>query len=142
MSTIRPDRCRSARGFALASAIFLLVVLASLGAFMVHFSTVQQASSAQDLNGSKAYQAARAGMEWGMYQALKNGACAGSTTLPALGGGLSGFAITVTCTQVLATEGTVANNVTLFQITSTATSGTSGTTHYVERKLQGLVEKP
>lgn len=48
----------------MVSAIFLLVVLAALGAFMVTFSNTQQLTSAQDVQGSRAYWAARAGLEW------------------------------------------------------------------------------
>ena len=84
MSTMRPETARTAsarqclaagsagRGFALVSAIFLLVVLAALGAYMMDFSSVQHSTSTQDVNGTRAYQAARAGMEWGVYQILRN----------------------------------------------------------------------
>jgi len=48
----------SAGGFAIVSAIFLLVVLAALGAFMVTFSTTQHTAAATDLEGTHAYQAA------------------------------------------------------------------------------------
>jgi MSHA biogenesis protein MshP len=58
------------RGFALVSAIFLLVVLAALGVAIVSFSTAQQTSSALDVMGARAYQAARAGIEWALYQRL------------------------------------------------------------------------
>lgn len=51
-------------GFAAIAAIFLVVVLAALGAFMVTFSNTQQLTSAQDLQGTRAYWAARAGLEW------------------------------------------------------------------------------
>jgi len=131
------------RGFALASAIFLLVVLAALGAFMIHFSTVQHATSAQDMNGSKAYQAARAGMEWGVYQVLRNPAfaCGGNTTLAPLAGALSGFAVNVQCTFVQATEGQLPNNVNLYRISSRASLGASGSPNYVERELQAQVER-
>ncbi len=142
---ILPAAFVAQQGFALASAIFLLVVLASLGAFMLNFSTVQHATSGQDLNGTKAYQAAKAGIEWGTYQVLQNAtfACDGSTTtLPALGGSLAGFAVNVQCTSTQATEGMVANNVTFYRLTSTASiGGTNGNPNYVERQLQALVEK-
>lgn len=140
---LRHRRARPARGFALVSAIFLLVVLATLGAFMVSFSTVQHATSAQDVNGSRAYQAARAGMEWGAYQVVRNPtfACGGTTNLPVLPSTLAPFAVTVQCTAVQASEGATANNVNLFRIVSTASLGINGSAHYVERQLQGLVER-
>lgn len=56
------------RGFALVSAIFILVVLAALGAFIVNISTSQHIGSALDVQGVRAYHAARAGIEWGVYQ--------------------------------------------------------------------------
>lgn len=62
------------RGFAIVSAIFILVVLAALGAFIVNVSTNQQIGSALDVQGVRAYQAARAGVEWGVYQVQSFGA--------------------------------------------------------------------
>jgi len=56
------------RGFAIVSAIFILVVLAALGAFIVSVSTSQHVGSALDIQGVRAYQAARAGLEWGIYR--------------------------------------------------------------------------
>ena len=52
----------------LPSAIFLLVILAGLAAFLVHISTTQSITSAQDIQGARAYHAARAGVDWGLYQ--------------------------------------------------------------------------
>lgn len=57
-------------GFAIVTAIFLLVVLAALGVGMMVFSTSQHAESAYDLQGARAYQAARAGIEWALYNRL------------------------------------------------------------------------
>jgi MSHA biogenesis protein MshP len=56
------------RGFTIVSAIFILVVLAALGAFIVNISTNQQIGSALDVQGERAYHAARAGVEWGVYK--------------------------------------------------------------------------
>ncbi|MDP3037632.1 MAG: hypothetical protein Q8N07_07865, partial [Rhodocyclaceae bacterium] len=62
------------RGFAIVSAIFILVVLAALGAFILNISSSQQIGSALDVQGVRAYQAARAGVEWGLYQVNSFGA--------------------------------------------------------------------
>lgn len=61
------------RGFAIVSAIFILVVLAALGAFIVNISTSQQIGSALDVQGVRAYQAAHAGIEWGLYRVTRDG---------------------------------------------------------------------
>lgn len=136
---LSPRSFRSCQqGFSIVSAIFLLVVLSAMGAFMLTFSNVQQMTSAQDLQGGKAYQAARAGIDWGAYQILQNnGACANSTAVP-LGGNLSAFTLTVNCTPYGPyTEGI--SSVNLYQITATASSGTLGSTTYIERQLQATI---
>ena len=61
-------RASRSSGFALVTAIFVLVVLALLGAGMVALSTTQHVGQARDLLGTRAYFAARAGLEWGVYQ--------------------------------------------------------------------------
>lgn len=131
------------KGFSIVSAIFLLVVLAFLGTAMITFSNTQQLSSAMDVMGSRAYQAARAGVEWGDYQVLRNGgACAPSTNLPAgtLGGTLSGFTVTVACKAVAASEVSAATGtVTVYELTSTASQGAAGNPDYVERRIQATI---
>jgi MSHA biogenesis protein MshP len=136
-------RTRCQRGFSIVSAIFLLVVLAALGAAMVTFSTAQHTAAGQDLEAIKAYQAARAGIEWGLYQTMTpvgaplDTVCKSAVALAgplALGGNLSGFTVTVDCSRNDDTEG--GNTVSVYQITSTATKGTVGTIQYAERQLQ------
>lgn len=131
------------RGFSIVSAIFLLVVLSALGAFMLTFSTVQHTTSAQDLQGTRAYQAARAGIEWGTYRALVVPAvaapCAATTTLPALAGTLATFTVVVQCAPTPYSEGNV--NGTIYTITSTATTqgAAVGSINYVQRQLQATL---
>jgi len=103
------------RGFALGTAIFLLLVLAALGAAMLTFSSAQHAGSAMDVQGARALQAARAGIEWGAYQALRNSSCTGSTTV-ALAGNLADFTLVVECSS------SSYDALTAYQITSTARS--------------------
>jgi MSHA biogenesis protein MshP len=120
------------RGFALATAIFLLVVLAALGAAMLTFSSTQHVGSAMDVQGARALQAARTGIEWGAYQALRNGSCAGSTTV-GLGGSLAGYTLVVECSA------TPSGSLTAYEIRSTASLGTVGQITYVERQLQAAI---
>ncbi|MBA4381692.1 MAG: agglutinin biogenesis protein MshP [Sideroxydans sp.] len=130
-------------GFSIITAIFLLVVLGFLGVAMVSFSTSQHESSAMDVMGVRAYQAARAGIEWGAYQVLPNSAAAFATacrlgahsnTLPAntLGGTLNGFSVVVTCqspppySDLSAASGVVR----VYDLTATANQGV------VERQIR------
>lgn len=129
------------RGFAIMSAIFLLVVLALLGAMMVALSTTQQVGQVRDLLGSRAYFAARAGIEWGVYRVLRNSSCAATSALPALAGTAQGFAVQVTCAASGPFDEGGAT-VMVYLITSTATRGTAGAADQVERQLQAVVSTP
>ena len=134
------------QGFSLISAIFLLVVIAALGTFAVTLSTTQQHSTALDVQGVRAYQAAKSGIEWGAYQVSRNaGACAATTTLPVAAGTLSALTVTVQCTASPFDEGsrTVANGnpVMVYSLVSTATLGAAGTPNYVERQMSVTIAR-
>jgi MSHA biogenesis protein MshP len=125
---LSPIRRAHARGFAIVSAIFILVVLAALGAFVVNISTNQQIGSALDVQGVRAYQAAKAGIEWGVYRTQATYAppdpntrvCpAATTSFTPSAPTLSGFTVTVTCT---ATTDGANNGPTVYTLTSTACS--------------------
>lgn len=121
------------RGFSLISAIFLLVVLAGLGAAMVTFSTAQHQGLALDLLGSRAYQAANAGIEWAAYNIATNpGVAVASQTLTGLDGNLVDFTVTVSYTATAVTDSDVSFS---YAITSKAVYGTPGTADYVERVI-------
>ena len=131
----------TATGFALVSAIFLLVVLALLGTMMVSLSSTQQVGQVRDVLGSRAYFAARAGIEWGVYRVLRNNSCAATSTLPALNGSAQGFGVQVTCAASGPfDEGGAA--VMVYRLTSTATRGAAGAADQVERQLQAVVSTP
>lgn len=126
-------------GFALVSAIFLLVVLTLLAGFFVTVSNTQHTSAARDLVGSRAYYAARTGIEWGSYQAMLSGCSGGTSALPSAVAA-TGFSVQVTCTPSGPyDEG--GNQIMLYQITATATTGTLGLQDYAERQLQAVLSK-
>ncbi len=132
---------RASGGFAIISAVFLIIVLALLGAMIVSLSSTQQVSQVRDMDGSRAYFAARAGLEWGVYRVLHDSNCPASATMPALAGSASGFAIAVTCaTYPTVDEG--GTTVSVYQITSTATKGTFGALNYVDRQMQAVISTP
>ena len=129
------------QGFSLISAIFLLVVMTSLGAVMLTFTSVQQTTSTQDLLGTRAFQAARAGIDYGLYQVLApagNAAC-GASASPVWGGALAGFQTDVSYACNVLNEG--GNVVTVFTITSTASQGAVGSPNRVERVLRATVSR-
>ncbi|MEN9784582.1 MAG: hypothetical protein RJA24_1925 [Pseudomonadota bacterium] len=144
---------RRSRGFSLITAIFLLVVLASLGAFMVIFTGLQQSTVQADVLGVRAYYAARAGIDWGLYRALDPDntiapgaagfvACPAqaSGTLNAMGGSLSPFTVVVNCTATAPDPTEGGKTLRIFQITATACNNAtcpavSPPPGYVERQI-------
>lgn len=129
---------RRMQGFAIVTAIFILVVLAALAAFIVSISTSQHIGAALDIQGVRAYQAARAGVEWGIYQTEATPAYNFSYGTPAVAVGsanpntracpasptsftpaaptLTAFTVTVTCTATIDAN----NGPTVFRVVSTA----------------------
>lgn len=140
------------RGFSLITAIFILIVLAALGAYMVTIGGTNRATSTAALQGARAYQAARSGIDWSVYiittsadQATARNNCsniinASSFTLDAPD--LTGFTISMTCNFTAhSQQGT--NNVTVYQITSDATSGGNyGDLDFVRRRISATISPP
>jgi MSHA biogenesis protein MshP len=162
--------CRSPRirgnvregGFSLVTAIFLVVVLAVLGAFIVSVTGLQQSGHQLDILGARAYQAARAGIEWGAFQVLDPNnalnpatcspvilpACPATTDISTLAGSLAVFTVTVRCVPTTTTEGN--RDVRVFEITADACNQPTGTScpntgtpgqGYVSRQLSAVVSK-
>ncbi len=152
---------RRQRGFSIVTAIFLIVVLGLLAVFIVAVVGLQQQSQALDVQGVRAYQAARAGLEWGAYQVLDpNNSLPGvggtpnlppcpaaSTNLTGLGGSLSVFTVTITCNAAINAPTTEGNrNVGAYQVIATACNeapcpNPTPSAGYVERQIQATFSK-
>lgn len=148
MSSISPEAAsspRRQRGVGIVTAVFLVVVLAALGAFLVTVFGLQQTAGALDVQSGRAYHAARSGLEWGIYQATRNGSCA-PTQILAFGGTLNAYTVTVQCTAFAADElGTPVN---LYRIVANACNAppcpnpaANPGPRYLERELRGTVSQ-
>src|SRR3954462_2501946 len=151
---MRPE---STTGFAIPSAIFLIVLLAILGAMVVTVSGLQHTSSARDVVGARALRAARAGIECGAYQVLQQPAALGAGVCPAsptaiampAGTDLTGLTVSVTCALTNADEGSRSaaggNGLEFYLIRATACNQpacpneTNPGPAYVERQLQATI---
>jgi len=154
MSATLPERWRlrsRAAGFSLVTGIVILLLLAGIAAYTLKVSTAQHASSAADVQGTRALQAAKAGIEWGAYQVLQGslstGYCNGGSSSESFGGlaaDLAGFNVVVTCARTDHTE--AGNAVRMYTLTATACNratcpGTSAGANYVERQLTAVVSR-
>lgn len=121
---------RREAGFSLVAAVFLIVVLAALGAFAVQVAMTQYQSANVELLEVRAQAAAEAGIEYAANLALQSSpTCAGNTSLSLPPAALAGFVVTVTCSATAHPIGTV------YALTATATLGSYGTPDYVARKV-------
>lgn len=130
-----PQTC-SQRGFALIGALVLVVVLAGLAAYAVSISSTHQIGGALDIQGSRALQAARSGMDWGIARVVSaptafgsGGNCrsgAASVNLSTSAGGdlpgHSGFVVSVACAATPYTDGAPAPAPNLISYALTATA--------------------
>ena len=121
----------SQKGFSIVTALFIVLVLAVLGGFMVTMSGVQSRTSLWALQGARAYHAARSGLEWGVFQDLSGGACAEATFT------VDGFTVNVTCSEESFTEGGQTYKV--YSLSSLAQSGIYGSSDYISRQLRARV---
>ncbi len=131
-------------GFTLVAAIFIIVVLATLVGYMVSLSGTQRATSLLALQGARAYEGARSGIEWGIQQAFTTpgtmcSAAPGSTptTFALNGPGLTGFSVTVSCDFTTHTE--KSTSVSVYHLVALASYGAYGSPDYVSRQLEATV---
>ena len=129
-------RPKKQRGVSLVSAVFLIVVLASLGTFAVRLMAVQQQTTGAAIRATQAMLAAQSGIDWAAHRALNGGTCT-AATLALTEAGANGFNVSVTCTQSTHTEAGATINV--YRIESLAQSGVYGGPDYVSRRLHAKV---
>lgn len=126
------------RGVSIITGIFLLLLMSVLAAVIANVVSTAHVNQAADIGGARAYQAARAGAEWGMFQLDPNAQSAG---LPACVSGTAnvpGHTVTVTCQSWDATEGT--RQLRIYRITSQA-SATGVKAPGIERQVEVTVER-
>ncbi|WP_260292907.1 pilus assembly protein MshP [Sedimenticola hydrogenitrophicus] len=122
------------RGFSLISTLFILVVLAALGGYMVRLNVAQQTTTTLSLQSVRAWYAAASGLEWAVYQINTGSSC------PAVPSSFTaeGFTISMTaCTPYPVTEGATGYN--LYDVQVEASRGSFGSTDYVSRRLRATV---
>jgi len=138
-----PDQV--SRGFVLPAAIFLLVVLGGLASWLMQITQATQGQDALAIEGERAYRAAEAGLEAGIYAARVGGSCAAQNI--AFGAGLTRFSASVSCTARSADEAGVTIN--FYEITSIACNQPDAgacpnpsptAPEYAERRVSASVE--
>jgi MSHA biogenesis protein MshP len=137
-------RLQRQRGLSMVFAVFLLVGLSALGAFMMSVVSQTQIGRAQDTLGYQAREAAVAGVEYGVYRFVQGSVC-GSETLS-----VGNYQVVVACSP---SDTTTSNDVggTLLMVrriaaTACPAGGACPETNapgfgYVERRIEAVVAK-
>jgi MSHA biogenesis protein MshP len=140
-----PFKQRSQLGFLLPAAIFLLVILAGLGAYAVNINSVQQQSGVQDIQSTRVYHTARGVMEFGIYQILSGTslqACPSITNVTINNlDGLKSALINLSCTSQDFTEQGGDNTIRVYSLISKVSSGTINSTDYIERQIDLTISR-
>ncbi|HLO63430.1 MAG TPA: hypothetical protein VK165_10775 [Azonexus sp.] len=136
-SRIAPARRQ--RGVSIITGVFLLMLMAVLAAVIANVVSTAHVNLAADIGGVRAYQAARAGAEWGMYQLDPN---AGTAALPACPATTTtvmlGHSVEVSCLSSFTTEGS--RLIGIYRIFSKATA-VGGKAPGIERQVEVTMEK-
>ena len=125
---------QSQDGFTIVQAVFILIVLSLLGVAMMRLIGVQSYTSAFALQGTRAYQAARSGLEWGAARADSGASCNGTLTI-------NDFTVNVSCSSLPFREGSI-GPYDVYQVNATATFGAYGSPDYISRRAQIMVAFP
>jgi len=133
--SISPLQSRAGRrprqdGFSLVAAVFLIVVLAAVGAFAVQVATSQYQGGNLQILEARAQAAADAGIGYAAGVVLAAGTCP-SSPLTLTQGTLTGFVDRLTCSQTTHVIG--GTSYYAYALTSTASSGIYGRPDYVAR---------
>lgn len=139
---------RRERGFAIVGAFFLVVILGALGVYLSRITAQNQAGSALDIQGARAYQAANAGIEWAASRLLLPASapsCFTATTLAFPGTVSEPFTVTLNCSVTVLAEGGV--DVSTYRIVANACNqpacpSANPGAGYVERQVEATLARP
>lgn len=130
MSTTH-HRLKTQSGVSVITAIFLIVVLALMGAGMVSLLSTSQQSISQEVTSAKTYMAGRSCLQWGMYQAVYSAATGSATTT--FTNTSAGLFNTQCATSI---DSITADGLTFFNIHTTARYGAPENPEYSQREMR------
>ncbi len=133
---------RRQRGFALVSAVFLLVVIAALGAFAVRINSNQQHNADLDLAMLRADAAVQSGIQ---YAAARLSSVPDCNTSGLNGQSLplpQGYNVILACASPNAPQVVNSVQVNVFFVTAIATRGQYGSPDFVSRQRTARITTP
>jgi MSHA biogenesis protein MshP len=125
----------------IVAALFLIVVLAAIGAFAIQIGGTQQQTVNLALLGARAQAAANTGIEWGSTRIVAAPNVCPSGVLSLTQGALAGFTVKITAGPAPCPTSHIVNSTPskLYTFTAVATRGTYGSADFVSRTVTRTV---
>ena len=134
-------------GFGLVAAMFVIIIITAVITAMARMAETQNATNSMAIQQARAYQAARAGLEYGVAQVLVDKDC--TFAPPPNLDGFALFTISVGCSGPATVDIPEENKTVVagteakfYTITATAEYGSAGSPDYAYRELMSVVELP
>lgn len=121
------------------AAMFLIIVIAAAITVMWRLSMTQSATNTLSLQQARAFQVARAGLEYGIARSLASPSQACSPF------NLGGFQVVVLCESSPVPQASApeeGRDLVFHRVEATATYGSPGDPDYAYRQLTAVVERP
>lgn len=122
---------RRQHGLGLVTTIFILVVLAMLGTYLVKLSASQHLTSTLSLQATRAWYAAQSGLQL-LDKWIDDSSTCPATAMPVI----EGFTMSYTCSPNLGDD-----SYTLYSVSVTAKRFSYGDPDYVQRTVRGTIKK-
>lgn len=133
-----PPAFKSENGFAMITIIFILVVIAAIGAAMAKLESQGSQLNNLSIQESRAYYAAASGLDWAVTNIQGNNCVDIEGQIAKSASDLYGSKITIFCQQKSYTEGT--QTIIIHSIRSQATIGVYGTSpSFVSRQIESTI---
>lgn len=132
------------RGFGLVAAMFVIIIIAAVIAAMARLAVTQNSTNSLAIQQARAYQAASAGVEWGLFTITRPFACGQpAPTTADTSFVLNGFTVVIpelkpSAGQLIEEEDPVTHY--FYTVSSTAQSGSVGNPDYAYRRLEVVAE--
>jgi MSHA biogenesis protein MshP len=127
---------QQSRGFILITVLFLITVLAVMAVVMSSTVSVQNYTTLYSLQQARGFAAAKSGLDYAVQRAVVAAECLVGPSVVTLPG--IDFTVNTSCSSVPGIN-EAGNITTVYQISSTASTGTFGNVGYVTRTLRATV---
>ncbi len=128
---------RKQRGFALVSALFLIVVIAALGVSIGRVVGSAELSSAADIRSARAYFAARSALDYAIGRITTTAACP-----PVNPPAIDGFTINISCNETAGIDEQGLAIYSVFDLSIAAFAGAKSDSSLIRRTINASVKNP